>query len=58
VTSADYELLARMADPRVHRARCLQPRPEAAGEGPTAGQVYLLLVPYVQVWRLRYPASN
>ena len=58
VTSADYELLARMADPRVHRARCLQPRPDAAGEGPTAGQVYLLLVPYVQAMEAAIPREQ
>jgi predicted phage baseplate assembly protein len=46
VTAADYEALARLADPRVQRARCVQP---VSGNGDSflAGRVYLLLVPKV-----------
>lgn len=39
VTASDFETLARLADSRVQRARCIPPR--------TAGQVFLLLVPQV-----------
>ena len=39
VTAGDYEALARLADSRVQRARCIPPR--------AAGQVFLLLVPKV-----------
>lgn len=46
VTPTDYEALATTADPRVHRARCVQP--EASGNGKGAGQVYVLLVPQVR----------
>lgn len=44
VTSSDYEALARKADPRVYRARCIQPLSGGNG-GPGAGQIFLLLVP-------------
>lgn len=40
VTAADYELLARLADPRVARARCL---PGAALDGPPADVVVVVL---------------
>ncbi len=39
VTASDYETLARLGDSRVQRARCIQT--------PTAGQVYVLIVPRV-----------
>lgn len=41
VTAEDFEDLACDADKRVHRARCVQ--------SPTAGQVYVLLVPKVNL---------
>lgn len=47
VTPADYEALARMADPRIERVRCVQPAAAGAAAGPLAGQIYLLLVPKV-----------
>lgn len=47
VTPADYEALARLADSRVQRVRCVQPPTAGASEGPLAGQIYLLLVPRV-----------
>jgi len=48
VTTADYEALTEhLADPRVQRARCIQPEAGGESEGPLAGQIYLLLVPKV-----------
>ena len=47
VTADDYESLARLADSRVQRARCIQPTSESAREGSLAGQIYLLLIPKV-----------
>ena len=47
VTATDYEALARLADSRVQRARCVQPPAGSASEGPLAGQIYLLLIPKV-----------
>jgi len=47
VTADDYEALARLADSRVQRARCIQPSASTTGEGAGAGQIYLLLVPKV-----------
>jgi predicted phage baseplate assembly protein len=47
VTPDDYESLARLADPRVQRARCVQPAAGGAATGPLAGQIYLLVVPKV-----------
>ncbi len=46
VTPEDYESLAQEADPRVHRARCVQPAP-SGGNGASSGQVFLMLVPKV-----------
>ncbi|MDI7276949.1 MAG: putative baseplate assembly protein, partial [Anaerolineae bacterium] len=45
VTASDYEALARMADSRVERARCIQPVGDR--DPALAGRVYLLLVPKV-----------
>jgi predicted phage baseplate assembly protein len=55
VTPADYEALAREADTRVCRARCVQPAGTGARTGPLAGQIHLLLVPEVNQpeWRIR-----
>lgn len=47
VTPGDYEALARAADSRVQRARCVQPPTAGTQAGPLAGQIYLLLVPKV-----------
>lgn len=46
VTPEDFETLAREADARVHRARCVQPGGNGGGNG-TGGQVFLMLVPKV-----------
>jgi predicted phage baseplate assembly protein len=48
VTPDDYESLARMADSRVQRARCVQPLAETTKGGPAAGQIFLMLVPRVR----------
>lgn len=53
VNGQDYEALARMADSRVYRARCIQPEPNGRAEGPQAGEIYLLLVPRVTTWENR-----
>ena len=47
VTPGDYEALARLADSRIERARCVQPAAAGTSAGPLAGQIYLLLVPKV-----------
>jgi predicted phage baseplate assembly protein len=47
VTPEDYETLALEADPRVARARCIQPPAAGAEKGPLAAHIYLLLVPRV-----------
>ncbi len=47
VTPGDYEALARLADSRIQRARCVQPAAAGASAGPLAAQIYLLLVPKV-----------
>jgi len=47
VTAEDYEALARLADSRVQRARCVQPTSSAAEKGLAGGQVFVLLVPKV-----------
>lgn len=47
VTASDYEALARLADSRVQRARCVQPTTGGDRDVSLAGRVYLLLVPKV-----------
>ncbi len=47
VTAADYEALARLADSRIERARCVQPTTGGERDAALAGRVYLLLVPKV-----------
>lgn len=47
VTAADYEALAREADARVERARCVQPTTGGERDAALAGRVFLLLVPKV-----------
>ncbi len=47
VTAEDYEALARLADSRVQRARCVQPTSSAAEKDLAGGQVFVLLVPKV-----------
>ena len=47
VTPEDYEALALEADPRVARARCIQPPAAGEGKGPLAAHIYLLLIPRI-----------
>lgn len=58
VTASDYEALARLADSRVERARCVQPTAGAAAKGAVAGQIYLLLVPKVNRPDRRIPPEQ
>ena len=45
VTAADYEVLAKEADSRVERARCVQPTTGGERDAALAGRVFLLLLP-------------